>query len=67
MRQEVNNLNNPRLDFFCPVLYYRPVNGPIFKYADDRLATWQMIATKSLPVNPMTLLQALRWTAKDGI
>jgi hypothetical protein len=32
----------PQLDFFCPVLYARPVNGPIFKYQDDRMDVWRL-------------------------
>lgn len=28
-------------DYFCPVIYSRPVNGPIFRYEDKRLERWQ--------------------------
>lgn len=48
-----------RLDFFCPVLYARPVNGPIFDFQDGRLDTWkQIIGIKKgnrLPWNPKSL------------
>jgi hypothetical protein len=28
-------------DYFCPVIYCRPVNGRIFEYEDRRLERWQ--------------------------
>jgi len=57
----------PRLDFFCPVLYARPVNGPIFAYQDDRLEVWKAIMEGRLPWSPVRfwsptrLLKARSW------
>jgi len=53
VRQQAHNSQNPRLDFFCPVLYSRPVNGRIFEYDDDRLGMWEAIVAGRLPWHPV--------------
>ncbi|MCB0166648.1 MAG: CHAT domain-containing protein [Anaerolineae bacterium] len=62
VRKRAHDLD--RLDFFCPVLYARPVNGPIFDYQDNRLDVWKRIQVKELSLNPKTLLKVAWWSSR---
>lgn len=65
VRQQVHNQADPRLDFFCPVLYSRPVDGPTFDYQDNRLRTWRSIRRQEqLPWNPVKLCKVVSWCLK---
>lgn len=61
VRKRIHDDQDPRLDFFCPVLYSRPVNGSIFNYNDERLKIWELIRGEKLSLNPMKLLKVIRW------
>jgi hypothetical protein len=65
VRQQVHDETDPRLDFFCPVHYFRPVNGPIFAYQDDRLRIWGSIRRgEELPWDPGKLCRVISWCLK---
>lgn len=55
-----------RYDFFCPVLYARPVDGPIFAYKDKRLSLWNSVVRGGggLPLNPIKLGKIISWSRK---
>lgn len=64
VRRQFHDPQDPRLDFFCPVLYARPVNGPIFAYQDDRLDVWRLIKAKELTLNPRKLVRVASWSSR---
>jgi hypothetical protein len=64
LRKAVHHPDNPRLDFFCPVLYRRRVEKEtLFEYSDRRVAVWKMIRERKLtPAWPWHLWTAARWS-----